>query len=265
MVDFPDVKKTKERSPTFPFIPLESAIERARQFYSQEKKGSAPFPVAADHWNYSPTSSGALQTVSALKNYGLMTDESSASGRKLKLSDLALRILLDTRPDDSERMHFMRMAALYPAVAAEIYQKWPDGLPSEATLNHYLVLDRGFSQSSALKTVDIIYKNEHLTKSSLREELSSNIKNYDTDRESSYSTDQELPNEAAMSAVHLNVVKTNIVRTERVIDPEGIDIILQFNGEPTIASYEFIKDYIELRIRALQRTSNASRDKEDGS
>lgn len=254
MNDAIESRKAKERSPSFPFISLDSALERAQQFYNQEKRGSAPFSVTADHWRYSPSSSGALQTAAALKNYGLMVDEGSGASRKLKLTDLALRILLDTRPDSVERKQYMRQAALTPSVAADIYSKWADGLPSEATLNHYLVLERGFSQSTSLRTVNIIQENETLTKPSGQDKLSVYNENESITHESTYPMEQLTAIDTMNPTVQAAAFKSGVVRTERVIDPDGIDVLLQFNGEPTVASYEFMKDYIELRIKALKRT-----------
>ena len=255
--------RKKERSPNFPFISLAAALERAAQFYEQEKRGSAPFSVAAEHWHYSPSSSGAMQTGAALKSYGLMVDEGGGVNRKLKLTELALRILLDQRPDSVEREQYKRQAALTPPVAAEIYEKWSDGLPSEATLNHYLVLELGFNQSTAVRSVRIIMENEEFTQSAV------------SDRQTAYNkTSDNMPvqenpvTDAPFQMVAGNpapivVSKTPAsVRTERVIDPAGLDILLQFNGEPSLDSYEFLKDYIELRIKALKRASTGPADKD---
>ena len=261
MVDILESKKTKERSPTFPFITLENAIERARQFFDKEKRSSTPYTVAAGHWGYSPTSSGALQTASALKSYGLLTEDNTSTGRALKLTDIALRILLDTRPDDTERKEYMRMAATNPTIVAEVYSKWPSELPSDASLNHYLVLEKGFNQDTARKAVTIINNNHALTYSPSTSTLSDKSENnYSANMLPAVSTvkfQQTIEN----PSIPPSIMPSSNVRVERVIDPEGIDIILQFNGEPTIDSYEFIKDYIELRIKAMQRTAKSMKEK----
>lgn len=158
-----ETRTTKDRSPNFPYIPLSTALQRAQEFYDKERRGTAPFIVAVKHWNMSSKSSGALQTVSALKQYGLMEDEGSGQGRKVRLTELALRIILDTRPDSLEKPAFMRQAALSPPVAAEIYSRWPDELPSTPNLNHYLVVERRFNPDTARKVVKIIIQNQELT------------------------------------------------------------------------------------------------------
>lgn len=170
-----EVKKTKERSPIFPFITLEFALERARQYYEQEKRGAAPTAVASRHWNYSPTSSGAMQTIAAMVNYGLMSDEGRGETRRLRLTDLALRILLDPRPDSPEREQYKRQAALEPRIVGEVYAKWPESLPSEATLNHFLTLELGFSPEAAQKAARIIFENELFTSSIRRSSISDRL------------------------------------------------------------------------------------------
>jgi hypothetical protein len=156
--------KTKERSPAFPFINLARGIERARQFYSEEKRGAAPFARAVLHWQYSESSSGAQQTVAALKSYGLLREVGgSGKARQLQLTDLALRILLDQRPDSSEKEAYVRQAALRPAVAVDVYRKWPI-LPSEPTLLHYLIVERRFTEGAAHAVSRILKENQEFAR-----------------------------------------------------------------------------------------------------
>ncbi len=152
-------KKSKDRSPNFPFINLERAIERAREFYAEEKRGVAPLSRAAVHWKFSESSSSALQTVSALKSYNLLVETGgSGKGRQLQLTDLALRIILDQRPESEDRVRLIREAATAPSIASDVYERWPE-LPSDSTLNHYLVLDRRFNEATAPSVVRILKEN----------------------------------------------------------------------------------------------------------
>jgi hypothetical protein len=166
---------TKDRSPNFPFISLERALERAGQLYEKEKRSATPFKVAAEHWRYSPTSSGALQTAAALKQYGLLVDEGSGKDRRVKLTEMALRILLDKREDSTEREHLKRQAALTPPIATEINQKYPEELPSDGTLHHFLVLDRGFNPDNAKNVVKVLKANEGFTHGAMADTISEDI------------------------------------------------------------------------------------------
>jgi len=136
----PPEKRKKDRSPSFPFINLETAIARAGQFYKVDRKHETTPEVAAQHWNYAAKSSGALQTMAALKSFGLMN---VAKGR-VRLTERALRILLDERPDSEERQAAIKEAALSPRIHMELWQKYGPNLPSEPTLRTELRIERHF-------------------------------------------------------------------------------------------------------------------------
>ena len=242
--------RIKERSPNFPFIDLETALRRAREFYLQEKRGSAPYSVTVSHWGYAESSSSGQQTVGALRAYGLMEDQGRGQDRRLRLSESALRILLDDRPNSNERDDLIRAAARSPAIYADIYEKWPDEQPSDGNLRHYLLFDRQFGEDAARRVIAILKQNEHLA----------GVFGYQG--ASSYPT-KELdiidvsPNETAMDKTSIvpspgpSRVATN-VRIERIIGPDDIDIALQFSADPSRESYEFLRDYIELRLKNMR-------------
>lgn len=146
----PSVKRaTGHRSPAYPSLDLASAVDRARVFYSYEKRSAANVVVAVSHWGYGPLSSGGKQTLAALISYGLMKDEGSSEQRKVSLTDLAFRILLDDRPDSPERELAIKRAALTPRIHQEILAKWPGLEVSDANLRHYLLVERKFNETGA--------------------------------------------------------------------------------------------------------------------
>ena len=57
-MDETDTSRRKVRSPSFPFIGLREALDRARAFYEAEQRNAARPETAAAHWGYSPKSSG---------------------------------------------------------------------------------------------------------------------------------------------------------------------------------------------------------------
>ncbi|MBN3804286.1 hypothetical protein GXB81_14665 [Paraburkholderia sp. Ac-20336] len=288
-----ELKKNKERSPNFPFIPVEVALQRAQMFYSHERRGAAPPVSAARHWGYSETSSAFKQTLGALKSYGLLVDD----GGRMRLTESALRILLDSRPDSIERDSLIRQAALNPPIASEIFQRWPTGLPSEHTLAHFLMFDRGFQEDAATRVVKILRLNDHFAKisrnefdddmpaataavgtvvPSMSEQASAMMERMEayqalTNPNQSLVnphqhhhvlvdphrgvnttlalTTHDFPAQPAVSASQ----QTSSTRSEKIIDPDGMDVTLSFGGEPTQETYEFLADYVQLRIKQFQR------------
>jgi len=134
-------KRKRTRSPAYPYINLEGAITRAREFYSKEQRNAANVSVATKHWGFVEDSSNGAQTVAALISFGLMKDEGSGDKRTVRLTQEALRILLDTRPDSSERVELIKQCALAPKIHKQIWDKWGTDLPSDAQLRHTLLFE----------------------------------------------------------------------------------------------------------------------------
>jgi hypothetical protein len=142
-------KKQEGRSPSYPGIPLGEAITRARTIYERDGRNSAPVTAILGHWGYKDGSGPGTIALAALKKFGLLTDEGVGPKRTAKLTELALRIVLDTREDSPERAAFIREAALKPSIHAELWRECDGKVPSDGTLRHKLVLDRKFTQRGA--------------------------------------------------------------------------------------------------------------------
>ena len=134
-------KRKRTRSPAYPYVNLEGAINRVKQFYEKEQRNAANILIAVTHWGFEKDSSSGAQTVAALISFGLMADEGSGDKRSVRLTQDALRIHLDTRPDSSERAELLKKCALSPKIHRQIWEKWGSNLPSDANLRHHLLFD----------------------------------------------------------------------------------------------------------------------------
>ena len=144
----PDEKVKKERSPSYPFISLERAVERAAQMAQNHKRSPARLVTVAPSWGYGIKSSGLLQTVAALKQYGLIDDSGSGEDRRIQLTDLAWRILTDSRPGAKEQA--LKDAGTKPRLFSEYLAAWLPDPPSNDHRVSELTLDRGFTKEAAL-------------------------------------------------------------------------------------------------------------------
>lgn len=273
--------RKKDRSPNFPFINLEAAVDRAKAFYEEERRGAAPVPRVAKHWRYSSSSSGLLQTIAALKSYGLMVDEGSGQERKLRLTEMALRIILDNRPDSSERAELVKRAALNPSVSSDVHGNWPDGLPSDDTLNHSLIFERGFAPQNAARAVKILKENQRfallfrdenassldadlrdISGQAISEDMSqaSDWNPADPPRQSVLQTTGSTPKfHSGRPAVGDSRTSAPLPPfTEQVLDPDGRAMRIEFSAAPTEEMYEFLKDYIDLRLKAIRRKASST-------
>src|SRR5688500_13312680 len=116
MTDQSDRKRPRHRSPAYPSIDLRTAIERAATIYKAEKRHPAPVAVMVHHCGYDTTSSAGLRAIAALKQFGLLLEEGSNEERQLRLSELALDILIADSEESPQRLHAIKTAALSPPI-----------------------------------------------------------------------------------------------------------------------------------------------------
>jgi hypothetical protein len=137
------------RSPAYPFIPMEKALSQAKALYDREGRYSVPMASAFKAWGYGEKSSGGRQTLAALKYFGLIEVEGEGDKRKIRVSERALRIILDEREDQTERRRLIRELALLPPIHQQLMEKFQQGLPSDATVRHYLVFEARYNEEGA--------------------------------------------------------------------------------------------------------------------
>lgn len=142
-------KRKVGRSPSYPSINVQKAIEKTKALYDREGDYAAPLSSATVAWGYSAKSSGARQMLATLKYYGLVDVLGDGDARKVKVSEIARRILLDQREDDTEKKQLVRKVALNPAAHRAIYEQYPSGLASDGSVAHFLVFDLDFNRDAA--------------------------------------------------------------------------------------------------------------------
>ena len=106
------------------------------------------------HWGYKEDSSTGYSCIAALKKFGLVDHEGMGDGRQVRLSGLALSILLDKNPDSPERRDALRAAALGPRIHAELWERYGTELPSDQSLKRFLVLERSFNEAAVDELLD---------------------------------------------------------------------------------------------------------------
>ena len=141
-------KRNRTRSPSYPYLDLPGALEKAAALWQAEGKHATSVSVAMQHWGYKEESSTGYSCVAALKKFGLVDHEGMGETRQMRLSELALRILLDGDPQSADRRAALREAALGPRVHAELWERYGHDLPSDQSLKRFLVLERSFNEAS---------------------------------------------------------------------------------------------------------------------
>jgi hypothetical protein len=126
---------------------------RARSLYGEIGRSPAHVEVALRALGYGPRSGGGRVILAALKKFGLIEDEGSRDRRQVKLTPLALRIMLDEREQSPEREAAIKTAALSPAIHRELRDRYPGSLPGDETISTFLRVDRAFTDSAVKEFV----------------------------------------------------------------------------------------------------------------
>jgi hypothetical protein len=141
-------KKTRVRSPNYPFLTLEKGIEFVKGIYEHHNRYSVATEVAAKDMGVSPKGSYLAQHLAALSQYGLIDLEGETGSRKIKISDLAFKIMVDQRPDSEERDGLIKEAALKPTTFRKIFDAYPSGLPADSAIEYKLKAELAFNPKS---------------------------------------------------------------------------------------------------------------------
>ncbi len=148
-------KRPKQgRSPAYPGLNISDAIAKAKLLFEAEGKYPAPMPSAFKAWGFGEKSSSGRETRAALRYYGLITIEGDGDAGKVKLTDEAFRILLDEREDQTEKKAIIRRLAAAPSIHKKLIEKFPEGIKSDATAAHFLMIDEGFNKSAATELIE---------------------------------------------------------------------------------------------------------------
>jgi hypothetical protein len=156
--DTADVVKTpKHRSPNYPAIDLEKAVERTKQLAEIAGRHAAPLSAVLGAWGYTAKSSNGQITHAALKRFGLAEDQGKGPTRLLRLTSLGKELAFyDSDRNAPEWLERVRTAALEPAIHRDIWLKYDGQLPDNSVIRPYLVLQRGFSESAANEVLRIL-------------------------------------------------------------------------------------------------------------
>jgi len=141
------LKTPKDRSPSYPFIPLKVAIERLVALDAKFGRHPAPALQAGIAWDLKPTSSQAAQTLAALKSFGLVDYQGAGDDRSAALSDDGRTYL--RAQQDSVKQEVLKRVALKPRAIAKYWNDWGPDRPPDPVCLDQLVLKGGFTQSAA--------------------------------------------------------------------------------------------------------------------
>lgn len=147
-------KAKRERSPSFPFIPLKTAIERLAALDAYSNRHPVPAKHSGAAWGYKGYTSQAMQTLAALKAFGLISYRGSGDSLEAVLSEDGRTYL--RAQQESIKEEILKRVAIKPKALATYFSKWGTSRPNDAICLDELVLKGGFNATGA-KTFLSVY------------------------------------------------------------------------------------------------------------
>lgn len=252
----------KERSPAFPYIALELALNRAKKIYSEVRDHAQPREVLAKAYGKPATSSATIQTFATLLQYGLLENVAGPQGRRMRISALAQTILQPHAPPEKARQAIQK-AALNPPVFDELWTQYGDtnGLNESVPL-YYLTVERGhdagrstFTDKAARDVLRIYRDTLSFAGVSGRANNQQQPEHEGTALEPDFASKVLVRRDQPMrdTPVDLDDEVDEGWSEERLIDDGGDEIKIRYRGKATAARYEFIRDYLDFKIKRLEK------------
>ncbi len=230
----------KMRSPSYPAVDLKAAVDLAVKIYPGAKHPLGA-SVIAEEWGYASISS-ASPYLAALKKYGLLEELPPGNGgsRLLKLTPLAIDIVVDPSGQTTQRANALKKAALNPAIHAEMWEKWGGDSVPESEIRRYLEVERNFNPKYVGKVAEV-YKN--------------------TIAFSKVSTNDIEANHEDAALLHRDTeVRTNRKRKKMPGTKEDIytlsdgDVVIQWPEEILPSDLEDLDDWLDIMKRKIKRS-----------
>ncbi|MDQ2731199.1 MAG: hypothetical protein M3Y56_06035 [Armatimonadota bacterium] len=134
----------RSRSPSFPLLSLPDAIVAARKVYEREHRTPTTREVVAEQLGYKTLHGTARRVVAALGQYGLLDD---APKGRVRVSELGEALI---HPRDPSELRILRERALHtPTVYGMVFSHFGESIPSERTLESFLIRDQKFTPDAA--------------------------------------------------------------------------------------------------------------------
>jgi hypothetical protein len=134
-------KPPKQRSPNYPAISLDEAVDKLPKLFADMKRHPVGVETAVGFMGLKYTSSTGKLALGAMRSFGLFED---AGKSMVKLSSRALDIVTDYARSSLGWRKAVQDAALEPAIHKKLWERYGEELPADDELRRVLIRELKF-------------------------------------------------------------------------------------------------------------------------
>lgn len=237
----------RDRSPAFPVIGLEAALEKLAEFEAHYKRTAAPHAKVGEAWNIK-TKAYADRIAAALRYFGLLEYQGSGKERSAIVSEIGRRYL--RAQQDELKQEIIKAAALRPKQIAKHWNDWGKDRPAEAACLDAL-MGEGFSDGGARDFLRVYDATITYAKLSDSDKAPHVVQEDEEESEASTVTPQlQTPTKPGMTPPP---PPKKLGHQHAAFPlPEG-DVSLSFPAEMSVASAQMMASFVKLLLEQAER------------
>lgn len=134
------IASRRERSPNYPSILFDDALDRTKKIYEKEKQHAVSPEIAVKDMGLAGLNGRARVILGAMKQYGLLV----SVGNQIRVTDDAAYVIVYPE-GDLKRATLLQQLPLRPKVFQDLLVKFGASLPSDANVAAHLQFEMGFT------------------------------------------------------------------------------------------------------------------------
>jgi len=246
--------KYKPRSPRYPCISLREAIKNARALYEKDGRALVAKEVAVKVWGYNKLHGRSLTVLAAMAQYGLLHYQSGSVG----ISDDAFTII-EAPHNSPERKVTLERCAKAPTIFDELYQSYPERLPSDDAIR-WTLKQRGFTDDGAQTTIECLRDTDMFVKEELKDYTGGNEVKEEIEEHKELPPMQTTTLQTTKPLAAILPQSSGNTATDSFTLDEG-PVVLQYPKVLSPSSFEDFKAWTELQLRKIQRSIKTGEEK----
>jgi len=240
----------RDRSPSYPLIPLEAALDRLAAFESHFKRSPARPDMIQGAWGIK-AKAHVNRITAALRYFGLLDYQGIGKDRQIVISEDGRKYL--RAQQDEVKREVVKAAALRPKEIAKFWNEWGGDRPADAACLDDLVLKHGFSEVGARKFLDVYDATISFAGLSDSDKiLGEDTENAEDDSENNGDGANNEEHTRAHGH-HRTGRKTRPGMKEDVFTLKEGDVVLQWPESLSGESFEDLEEWTKLILRKIRR------------